>query len=60
MPPARQSALCTDGLRSTRTDRGACYKDALPCGYENLKVMILEQKGMTVETDKFQEMRPGL
>jgi hypothetical protein len=36
------------------------YRDALPCGYENLRVMILEQKGMTVGTDRFQEMRPGM
>jgi hypothetical protein len=34
------------------------YKDALPCGDENLRVMILGQKGMTVEADRFQEMHP--
>ena len=36
------------------------HNDALPCEYENLKVMILEQKGMTVEADGFQEMHYGM
>jgi hypothetical protein len=33
--------------------------DALPCENENLRVMILEQKWMTVEADGNQEMHAG-